>query len=82
MASMADEIAAFEASKARLESQYLGKWVLFHDRALVGLFQSFDAAADVAVAKFNSGPFLIRQLGAAAIPLPVSLAVIRPSAEG
>lgn len=80
MADIKDEIAAFEKMRARLEAEHMGEWVLFCKRRLVGLFQSFDAAADVAIEKFGSGPFLIRQVGAKPMPIPASLAYTRPSA--
>jgi len=80
MADIRDEIAAFETMQAQLEAEHLGKWVVIYDRRLIGLFGSFDSAADEAIARFGSGPFLIRQLGATPVSLPASLAYTRPSA--
>ena len=59
MSPLADEIAAFKAMHAKLEAETMGQWVLIHQRQLVGSYASFDAAADVAVERFGSGPFLI-----------------------
>jgi hypothetical protein len=80
MSIIREEIAAFEAMQAKLEADAFGKWVLFHHRQLIGTFASFDAAADDAVAKFGSGPFLIRQVGARPVAVPASLAYAKPSA--
>lgn len=44
MADVESDIAAYEAMKGELEAKYMGKWVLFHDRNLIGLFDSFEGA--------------------------------------
>lgn len=80
MSPIQDEIEAFNQLKPQLEAEHMGKWALLHDRQLIGLYVSFDAAADIAVDRFGSGPFLIRQIGAKPTPLPASLAYKRPSA--
>jgi hypothetical protein len=74
MAHLSDEIAAYEAIRADLEAEHLGKWALVHDRELVGIFESFDLAAQDAVKRFGRGPYLIRQIGAPPVVLPVSVA--------
>ena len=51
----------------------MGKWVLFHDLQLIGLYDSFQAVAEDAVQRFGRGPYLIRQVGAAELSLPASL---------
>ena len=33
MASVIENIAAFDAMRAQLESEHLGEWVVFHDRS-------------------------------------------------
>jgi hypothetical protein len=73
MAELKDEIAAYETMRADLEAKALGKWVLVHDRQLVGLFNSFELAAQKAVHDFGRGPYLIRQIGARSISLPASV---------
>lgn len=73
MAELSDDIAAYEAMRADLESESLGKWVLIHKRQLEGTFDSFDAAAKDAVHRFGRGPYLIRQVGAGSITLPASV---------
>jgi hypothetical protein len=67
------EISAYETMRERLEAENMGKWVLMHGSELVGVYASFDAAAEEAVKRFGSGPYLIRQVGAPPITLPASV---------
>jgi len=73
MANLKDEIAAYEAMQADLESAHLGEWAVVHDRQLIGTYKSFDLAARDAVHRFGRGPYLIRQIGAAELTLPASV---------
>ncbi len=73
MAELSDDIAAFEAKRADLESESLGKWVVFCHGQLVGVFSTFDDAAKHAVHRFGRGPYLIRQVGAGSVTLPASV---------
>jgi hypothetical protein len=73
MATLREEIVAYEAMQADLESAHLGEWALVHERKLIGTFKSFDLAAREAVHRFGRGPYLIRQIGAAALTLPASV---------
>jgi hypothetical protein len=68
-----DNIAEYEARLPELEADYLGKWVLFYDLKLVDVFDSFDAAARVAVTRFGKGPYLIRRVGVRSVTLPASV---------
>ena len=67
------EISAYDEMRESLERDQMGKWVLVRDRNLVGIFDTFDAAAEDAVKKFGSGPYLIRQVGAPPVSLPASV---------
>lgn len=67
------EIEAFEAMREELEMEHMGKWVLFKDGALIAMFDSFERAAEDAVQRFGRGPYLIRQIGAPAVPMPASV---------
>jgi len=78
MASLKADIAAFERLKPELEAQHPNEWVLFHAGQLIDAFPDFEAAATVAVDRFDRGPFLIRQVGAEAIQLPGGM-VFRPA---
>lgn len=73
MSPIQHEIDAFQKMKSELEAGHLGEWVLIHDGAVIDYFASFELAADAAVRKFGSGPFLIRQIGAEPITLPASV---------
>jgi hypothetical protein len=73
MAELKDEIAAYEAMRSDLEASHLGKFVIVHDRKLIGTYDSFDDAAREAVIHFGRGPYLIRQIGAPPITLPASV---------
>jgi len=58
------EIRAFESHRSELESQYSGKFVVFHKTDRAGIFDDFDSAAKEAIRQFGRGPYLIRQIGA------------------
>lgn len=60
--SLDADIASFTADKKNLLRKYLDKFVIFYHGKLQGAYDSFDAAADAAVTKFGSGPYLIRQV--------------------
>ena len=73
MADLDMEIAAYGAKREELEASHMGKWVLVHECELIGIFDSFQAAAEDAVRKFGRGPYLIRQVGAPPVTLPASV---------
>ncbi|MBI4923212.1 MAG: hypothetical protein HY834_15835 [Devosia nanyangense] len=74
MTALVEERKLFKKLRAELEMKSRGKWALIHKNDLVGTFDTFDDAATHAVARFGRGPFLIRQIGAADVTLPASLA--------
>jgi len=55
------------------EQNVVADWTVIHDEEVVGTFNTFEEAANTAVAKFGRGPYLIRQIGAAPLTLPVSV---------
>jgi len=73
MTDLSKEIKAYEKMREDLESKHTGKWVLIQDEKLVGVFESFESAAEEAVRLFGKGPYLIRQVGAPPIVLPASV---------
>lgn len=73
MADLDIEISAYDSMREQLEAEHMGKWALVHNRELVGLYSAFGAAAEEAVKRFGSGPYLIRQIGAPPIALPASV---------
>ena len=70
-----ENIKAFEAMLTTLEEHHLHKYVVFHEGAFIGAYDTFRTAAREAVRRFGSGPYLIRQVGAArSMPMPASVA--------
>src|SRR5258706_11633599 len=73
MAALERELGEFEARRNEFEAEYLGKWIVLRNTDLVGVFADFEAAAADAVTKFGRGPYLIRQVGAPPVVLPISV---------
>ena len=73
MEMLANEIRIFEQLQSHLEATAMGRWTLIHDGALIDTFDDFETAAAEAVRCFGRGPFLIRQIGATEVTLPVSV---------
>lgn len=71
MDSLTKDIEAYESMREKLEAEHVGEWVLIQDRKLIGLYISFEKAAEDAVRRFGAGPYLIRQIGAPPIKLPI-----------
>lgn len=79
MSILSRDIATFERMRGDLEARHPRAWVLFHQGQFVEAFARFEDAASAAVERFDTGPYLIRQLGAAAaVQLPGGM-VFRPS---
>lgn len=78
MPSLEADIAAFERMRGELEREHHLEWVLFYEGRYIDAFESFEKAATVAVDRFDSGPFLIRQVGVEAISLSGGM-VFRPA---
>ncbi len=72
-ASLLENIAAYNEQRAYLETEFLGQWVLFHDKELIGCYHDFQDVANQAVTRFGRGPYLIRQVGAPPMTLPASI---------
>ena len=70
LAELAENIAAYEVMQMELERDHFGKWVVFHDRRLYGIYNTFEEAAINAVENFGRGPYLIREVGQLPITLP------------
>lgn len=73
MAEIDTEIKAYEAMREKLEAEHMGKWVLMREQKLIGVYDSFEVAAEEAVRQFGRGPYLIRQVGAPPVTLPASV---------
>ncbi|HEX6860335.1 MAG TPA: hypothetical protein VF138_09105 [Caulobacteraceae bacterium] len=70
MTILRDDIAAFDRMRAELEAHHFHEWVVFHEGKFVGAYPDFEAAASDAVERFDTGPYLIRQVGAQPAQLP------------
>ena len=67
------EIRAYETRLPELEKTYAGKFVVFKGDEFIGAWDTLNAAASEAVARFGRGPYLIRQVGASPPTLPASV---------
>ena len=57
------EMAAYDEMRAELEAEHLGKWVIVRNRELVDIYETFEDAAEAAIARFGRGPYHIREVG-------------------
>lgn len=73
MSDIDREITAYESIREDLEAQHMGQWVLLHNQKFIGVYDSFQVAAENAVRRFGRGPYLIRQVGAPPVTLPASV---------
>jgi hypothetical protein len=74
MAVLDTELRAYRADASRLEAQHQGKWVIFRESSLIGIYDTFESAIAEAVNRFGRGPYLIHQIGAPPIAIPASIA--------
>ena len=73
MTTLRSEINAYEAMLDDLELEHFGKWVVVKDEKLAGTYESFEDAANDAVAHFGRGPYLIRLVGEPPLTMPASV---------
>ena len=67
------EITAYEEMRTKLEADYRMRWAVVHAEELIGIYRTFESAAEDAMQRFGRGPYLIRQIGASPIQLPASV---------
>ena len=60
MATLSQDIAAYERMRDKLESEHHGRWAVVHDEELIDTYGSFETAADDAVRRFGRGPYLMK----------------------
>lgn len=70
--NLKDEMAAYEKMRNNLEIEHFGQWVVVYRGDLVGTYDDFQKAAEVAVERFGCGPYLIKKVGEGPVSLPVS----------
>lgn len=74
MATLSQEIEAYEGMQRELEAKHFGEWVVVRDGQLACAYEDFQDAAAEAVRRFGRGPYLIRQVGRSTlISLPASV---------
>ncbi|MCY4100305.1 MAG: hypothetical protein OXF46_05230, partial [Rhodobacteraceae bacterium] len=64
MSNLTEEIKAYEEKRRELERDHFGKWVIVHDKVIIGFYETFQDVATEAVDRFGAGPYLIREIGA------------------
>ena len=69
MQNLQADIAAFARQQSELEAEHFGQWVVFYQGQLVDAYNDFESAASDALERFDTGPYLIRQVGAPPISL-------------
>ena len=70
---LGSEIEAYAEQKEELERNHPGKWIVFRDRQVVKVFDSFADADDWVLDTYGRGPCLVRKVGASPPVLPSSL---------
>jgi hypothetical protein len=71
-----EDIRAYDERRDELARHYFGKFVIFHDGQLMGVFDDFEAAGENALRQFEDAPFLIRKAGDSDLK-HISISVIR-----
>ena len=82
VATLSENIAAYEGMQRLLETDCWGEYAVFYDREFRGSFKEFHDAACFAVERWGRGPYLIRKVGRTHFVLPASLRFRRFYAEG
>ena len=74
---LASELQFYEEHRESLASDHPGRFLLIHDGALHGSFDTLDAALAAGFSKFGSTPFLARRAGEDAIELSAPSLTLR-----
>ena len=73
VATLSENIAAYEKAQNALETDHWGKYVVFYGEEMQGTFQEFHEAAEFAVKQWGRGPYLIRMVGRSEFVMPASV---------
>jgi len=57
------ELATYAREREHLEREHRDKFVLIHRDDVVGVYDTFDTAADEGIRRFGKEPFMVRQVG-------------------
>lgn len=73
LATLDENIEAYERRRDEMEARYRDQWVVFVDREFVEAFDDFQEAAMMAIRRWGKGPYLIRLVGEEPRVIPMSL---------
>ncbi len=73
LATLDENIEAYERQRDEMEAKYRDRWVVFVDREFVEDFDDFQEAAMMAIRRWERGPYLIRLVGEEPRVIPTSL---------
>ena len=73
LATLDENIEAYERRRDEMEAKYRDQWVVFVDEEFVEAFDDFQEAAMMAIRRWGKGPYLIRLVGEEPRMIPVSL---------
>ncbi len=63
VATLYENIAAYQKMRDYLETEHFRKCVVFYDEGFIGSYEDFQDAGYDALKRFGRGPYLIRQAG-------------------
>ncbi len=63
VATLSENIAAYEEMQNLLETDHWGEFAVFYDREFRGSFKDFRDAVAFAIAQWDRDPFLVREVG-------------------
>ena len=73
VATLAQNIEAYEERKGEMESEHMDRWVIFYDGDYIDDFDDFQDAAMLAIRKWGCGPYLIRLVGELEAVIPTAV---------
>ena len=73
LATLDENIEAYERRRDEMEARYRDQWVVFVDREFVEAFDDFQEAAMMAIRRWGRGPYLIRLVGEEPRVIPMAL---------
>jgi len=73
VATLTQNIEAYEERKDEMESEHMDRWVIFYDGDYIDDFDDFQDAAMLAIRKWGRGPYLIRLVGEREAVIPTAV---------
>ena len=81
VATLSENIEAYNEVRDRLETSKWGRYVVFYDGELRGDFADFPEAIHFACQRWGRGPYLVREVGRPPFTLPASIQYRRVHAD-